>query len=427
MSDRSIRLAAICLSVAAAAVAADSGPPGEGVPKAVSVLLLGDTGYDYGWLEAEDLDSPLDVRAFAVAELDDWLEDGRPIDEFRLPPMHRLEATGGYVMASGMWPVSKAARRWCDDAQRCDFGVMLGDNIYPAGATLGADGRDDAARFRELLWAPYEKLRDQNPGFRVYPVLGNHDWETSREGALAQVAYLQGSPLFHMPALFYRQEAAPGVEVFAIDTTVMLAGEKVYEDSIGADGQPRQTGEIDAEVPWATPRGDEARMLAWLETALAQSQARWKLVIGHHPLWASSGSKHEESKVLRRLLMPVLCRYADAYLAGHDHTLEVHTDDCRTAAPAYRKVPPLLQVVSGAAGKQRPLHTPFMAWQDGAHPQKTTHFARGLIWGFAELELAGDSATVHVVSTPDSGTGEPQLQFTRSFARRSAASREVAP
>jgi hypothetical protein len=381
--------------------------------------LFGDTGYDYDWLEPGDHKNPLSGRQFVIKELDDWLEDNLPIEEFALPPMHFAEQTGGFVMASGMRPVSKAARQWCAPSDRCHFAVMLGDNIYDAGATLGADGRDDAARFEALLNRPYRGLQEQDPDFVVYPVLGNHDWDTSREGAMAQVEYLRQSPLYRMDGVFYRVRPAPGVELFAIDTTLLLNAETVYEDAVTAEGVPIETGKEDDEEPWATPTGDEARMLVWLEASLADSDARWKLVIGHHPLWSSSGTKHEEAKVLRRLLMPTLCGYADAYLAGHDHTLEVHTDDCRVEGERYRDTPPLLQVVSGAAGKQRPVHTPFMAWQDRDAPQKTTWFVEGLVWGFAEMVLDDESAAVHVVTTPDSGSGEPVLTYSHSSARRS--------
>jgi hypothetical protein len=392
---------------------------------AVSLLLLGDTGYHYDWLEQDEDTQASGAREFVIEALDDWIEKNRPIEEFRLPPMHFAEQAGGYVMASGLWPVSKAARSWCGLDNRCHFGVMLGDNIYPAGATLGADGRVDAHRFDALLWQPYKGLREQDPNFLMYPVLGNHDWKTSRDGAMLQVEYLQASPLYHMDGLFYRAHAAPGVEVFAIDTNVLLADETVYEDAVDSRGTPIDTGVVEDQVAWALPQGAEADMVSWLEQSLAASNARWKLVIGHHPLWASSGTKHEQAKVLRRLLMPVLCRYADAYLAGHDHTLEVHADDCRAVASGFAEVPPLLQVVSGAAGKQRPLHTPFMAWQDRVYPQKKTYFAQGLVWGFSELVLDDETATVHVVSTPDSGIGTAVLRYSGNFARRSGLSREV--
>jgi hypothetical protein len=424
------RLVLMLLPAAATlAVSACAGQPGRAANgeqgKVTSILLIGDTGYDYDWLEQDDYDEKFTAREFVIKELDDWLEDKLPIHEFRLPPMHYAEQTGGYVMASGMWPVSEASTRWCAEASRCDFGVMLGDNIYPSGATQGADGRDDDERFRDLLWAPYQGYREQDPDFVIYPVLGNHDWETSREGAMRQVDYLEQSPLYHMDGIFYRARPAPDVELFAIDTTVMLAGETVYKDALDDAGVPQRSGEVEPEVPWATPEGDEATMLEWLESALAQSDARWKIVIGHHPLWSSSGTKIEEEIVLRRILRPVLCRYADAYVAGHDHMLEVHTDDCRgeTAAGA----PPLLHIVSGAAGKQRPEHSAFMAWQEQAHPELATLFVRSLVWGFGELRLAGEKAELIMLTTPNDGSGTPEPEFEADFARRSGNVAASAP
>jgi hypothetical protein len=387
----------------------------------VSILIFGDTGYDYDWLEEEDYEQPLTGREFVLNELDGWIEDHRPIEEFAIPPMHFAAQTGGYVMASGMWPVSKAVHNWCAADDKCDFGVMLGDNIYPAGATAGADGRDDAARFDDLLWKPYKGLKDQDPDFVIYPVLGNHDWDTSREGAMAQVAWLERSPLYSLDGIFYRRKASPDVEIFAIDTTVLLNGLPVYDDALAADGTPIDTGVFDQDEPWAEPVDGEQQMLAWLEQALSDSDARWKIVIAHHPLWSSSGSKHEEAKVLREVLLPTLCRYADAYIVGHDHTLELHSDDCRSAGSEYRELPPLVQVVSGAAGKQRPVHTPFMAWQDREFPQKKTWYAKGLVWGFAEMQLDGDTATVTLVSTPNSGSGEAVVLYSQTFARRSGS------
>jgi tartrate-resistant acid phosphatase type 5 len=413
MRARVVVVAAILLAACSGTLTApDSRAP-------ISILVFGDTGYDYNWLEAEDYENAFTGREFVIYELDDWIEDNLPIEDFDPPPMHFAEQTGGYVERSGMWPVAKAMQAWCAPAERCQFGAMLGDNIYDAGATAGADGRDDAERFADLLRLPYKGLQEQDPEFVIYPVLGNHDWDTSREGAVAQLEYLRQSPLYAMEGFYYRVKAAPDVELFAIDTTLLLNAETVYDDAVAPDGTPINTGQEDNYEPWAMPVGDEARMLAWLEESLAQSDARWKLVIGHHPIWSSSGTKHEEANVLRRLLMPVLCRYADAYLVGHDHTLEIHTDDCRTEGENYRNAPPLLQLISGAGAKQRPVHRPFIAWQDRQYPQKATWFAEGMLWGFAELVLTGDTATVHLVTTPENGSGETRVEFSHDFQRRS--------
>ncbi len=394
-------------------------PPDEGPGSATSILLIGDTGYDYDWLEQDDYDDKFTGREFVMKELDDWIEDKLPIENFAIPPMHFAEQTGGYVMASGMWPVSKASTAWCAEAGRCEFGVMLGDNIYPSGATLGADGRDDDERFRDLLWAPYKGYRDQDPEFVLYAVLGNHDWETSREGAMLQVEYMQQSPLYHMDGIWYRARPTPDIELFAIDTTVMLAGHTVYKDALDDAGVPIHTGEVEPEVPWATPQGDERNMLAWLEAALAESDARWKIVIGHHPLWSSSGTKVEEEIVLRRILRPVLCRYADAYIAGHDHMLEVHTDDCRNELPDGNDAPPLLHVVSGAAGKQRPANPAFMDWQLREHADLKSLYVRALVWGFGELVVEDDVAKLIMVTTPNDGSGATNVEYENDFARRS--------
>ena len=160
-------------------------------------------------------------------------------------------------------------------------------------------------------------------------------------------------------------------------------------------------------------------MVAWLERSLAESTARWKIVVAHHPLWSSAGSKYEQARVLRRLILPALCRYADLYLAGHDHTFELHHDDCREALPG-EQVAPLPSVVSGAASKQRALHTNFMRHQSRKYPQLSTEWARGLVWGFAHLGVSGDSATLTFVETPDDGSGKAETVHVTKFERRSA-------
>jgi hypothetical protein len=180
---------------------------------------------------------------------------------------------------------------------------------------------------------------------------------------------------------------------------------------------------VDERPAWAKPQTERERnMVAWLEQALRESSARWKIVMAHHPLWSSAGSKFQEARVLRRLILPALCKYADMYLAGHEHTLELHSDSCAKALPGGR-VLPLPQIVSGAAAKQRPLNTWFMAHQARDNPELTTFFAKGMTWGYAHLTLDGDRATVQVFSTPDDGSGRNVLETTQTFQRRSGALR----
>jgi hypothetical protein len=173
-------------------------------PPAIEFLAFGDGGYHYDYLEADAGEGLMTPEAFTEAERLDWLGDKRPPAEFKPPPAYLRPDTGGYVLASGQAAVATAMRRWCDGPPACEFAVMLGDNIYPNGATGGADGRSDAERFRKVLFEPYSPLAATTPRFRIYAALGNHDWRTSREAAMAQVRYLEQTPPFYMDGIRYR-------------------------------------------------------------------------------------------------------------------------------------------------------------------------------------------------------------------------------
>jgi tartrate-resistant acid phosphatase type 5 len=393
-------------------------------PAPIEFIAFGDTGYRLDYLDPEDVTPPLDEAAFIADQKKRWIKDHRPPGEFTLPPMAQVQTPTGQatVAASGLLPTARAIDNYCAGTARCQFGVLLGDNIYPDGATLGADGRDDAKRFQDMFVEPYGKFGWGNPDFRIYTVLGNHDWHTSRAGAMAQVRFHETTRPFYMDGISY--SAVPGrtrgeVEVFALDTHVLLAGENVLDGKLGPDGSEMPTTEVDTSEPWAAPAtADEKAMVANLEARLKASTAKWKIVIGHHPLWSSSGGKFQQSRSLRAAILPVLCRYADLYFAGHEHTLELATDDCSTALPG-EKVTPMPAIVTGAAGKQRPLNTAFMGHQDRNNPQYHSIYARGMVWGFAHVRLASDTATVTMVSTPNDGSGTFKLERVQAFPHRS--------
>jgi tartrate-resistant acid phosphatase type 5 len=384
----------------------------------LTMLAFGDSGYHYDYLEKEDYETVLTRDQFLAKERKDWIKDKRPIEELAYPPMYQLPVNGSVIAASGQAPVANSMREYCA-AHGCDFGALLGDNIYPDGATARADGIDDARRFRDLFTIPYGPLGEGRPEFRIYAVLGNHDWHTSREGAMAQVHFLERSPPFYMRGLFYRvvPPAARGeIEIFALDTEVLLAGTTVYKARLTDDAREAPSTEVEQLEPWAAPQTEaERNMVAWLEDALANSKARWKIVIGHHPLWSTAGSKFEQAKVLRRLILPALCRHADLYLAGHEHTLELHSDDCSAATSNKRA--PLPQVVSGSAAKMRPINSLFMRHQLQANPQLRTLWARGLAWGFSHLTFEENRVTVRMVQVPDDGSAA-HVVYEHTFARR---------
>ncbi len=414
-----MRRGALLAALGALAACASQRPATQPIAE---FLAFGDSGYHYDYLEFDDEPGPKTLEAFVEDERLEWLEDKRPPAEFEATPAYRVPESGSYIAASGQAGVAGAMRRWCDSPAACDFAVMLGDNIYPDGATAGSDVRDDAERFRKIFHEPYAPLAANGPAFRIYVALGNHDWKTSREGAMAQVRYHEQTRPFYMDGIRYR--VAPTgdpreVEIFVLDTHVMLSDHSILDDALTDDGRELDSGKIDTPQPWAIPQdADEWGMAEWLEKSLAESPARWKIVTGHHPIWSSAGSKFHQARMMRRLILPALCRHADMYLAGHEHTLELFTDGCKEVPEAQGR-PPLPQLVSGAAGKQRPLNTNFARHQLAAHPELAGLYAQGLTWGFSHVTLGADQATIRIITIPDDGSDAPQLAFEHTFQRRS--------
>ena len=351
------------LCLAGAAACTTSAP--DSAQTAVPFIAFGDSGNHPGYLSQRDRNNPAGAQP------------------------------------SGLTPVSNAMTKWCEQ-ESCAFALMLGDNIYPDGAT-GED--DDAQRLYDILIEPFARLGLGTNGFRIYAALGNHDWRTSRAGARVQAAFMETTPPFYMDGWFYRVQPPGGrgrIEIFVLDTQLLLGTVEIPKVRIGEDGVPvEDADETTGRPEWTRPQTEAERgMAAWLEDALRDSRADWKVVIGHHPLWSAVGGKHAESAALREMILPALCRYADAYFAGHEHTLEVHTYDCDEPGPAR---PPLVQVVSGAAGKQRTINPAYRDRQLAAVPRLATLYAEGTVWGFAHASVDGDTLTLRMVKVDAKG------------------------
>lgn len=426
--ERSILLLVSIAFVGTLAVACSKDKPATDTPSdaathaSVGILMFGDSGYHLNYPDQDDYDDLFTPEEFYQDEWDDWEDDKRPMDEFEARPTSISPVTGQTVPATGMHAVSRAMKTFCAEKATCHFGLMLGDNIYPSGATLGADGFDDADRFRDIFTIPFGDIVQKPDSYRTYVTLGNHDWETSREGGFAQIEFLDAAEEFYIDGPFYTVKPPAGngdIELFIVDTAMILASTTVYEDFLHDDGSEATTDILDEPDYFVEPMTEaEKAQPQWLEEQLKASTAKWKFVVAHHPVWSSSGSKFEQARVLREMLLPAMCRYADGYLVGHDHTLEIHTDDC-SAALGKATVEPLVQIVSGAAAKQRPTHTTFMQHQDAKYPEHKTLYAEGLLWGFAHMTLEGDTARVQTIKLPDDGSSDMTVSFEFEFPRRS--------
>lgn len=312
---------------------------------------------------------------------------------------------------TGLPTMAAMMRTYCE-SKPCEFGIMLGDNIYPDGVE-GLDAEDDQARFDEVFVKPFTPMLTVNPDFRIYPTLGNHDWRGKRAGAASQIEFLKNTPPFAMKDVFY--SAIPkgmegDIELFIVDTEIILSQHQIYKDKLDDAGREMRTeGDFEKPITHTLPLTDgEKNQLIWLKHALDASTAKWKIIVAHHPLWSSGSTKFEQAHVIRRELLPIICGRADAYFAGHEHTSEVHSDSCETVMPEG-EAKPLLHVISGAFSKSRLVNPGFKAYQDRTYPQLNSQFAVGKqpegseheymqTWGFAHITLEGDAATVRMVT-----------------------------
>jgi tartrate-resistant acid phosphatase type 5 len=164
------------------------------------------------------------------------------------------------------------------NAEPFDFGVTFGDNFYPSGMT----GPDDT-RWRDWWETLYGPL-----GIVFYPSLGNHEWY-SDDGAAAEIVYR--SPTWRFPAPYYSFTAGP-VQFFVVDTTEISEAEAI-----------------------------------WLDKAVGASTSHWKVVYGHHPIFAPERNAKSGMymKYTQARLWPVIRGRVDAYLCGHQHAM-AHMD-----------------------------------------------------------------------------------------------------
>jgi predicted phosphodiesterase len=202
-----------------------------------------------------------------------------------------------------------------------DFVLHLGDVIYPDGQAEGYD---------PWFFDPYAGVLDRAP---VFPVLGNHDYISSR--------------------------GQPYLEAFYLPANNPEQSERYYSFDWGN----AHFTALDSNQRFE-PDSDERR---WLEADLAASDALWKFVFFHHALYTTGPHGHDGYVIpLRDTLAPLFEQYGvDFVFAGHDHTYERSTPR-RDYAPASDGV---VYIVSGGggAGLYAVGASPFTAFSASVH------------------------------------------------------------
>jgi len=194
-------------------------------------------------------------------------------------------------MGCGCSDQAKVARKMIDWYRTNPYKVVitLGDNIY--GSFFGAHGGSKTL-FAERFDKYYQPLIDQ--GVKFYATLGNHDLET--HGGRDEI---QDTQRFHIlgPDGYYSFESDAKVDGKPLVLFVSLNS----PDLINKD----QADSI---------------QIGWLSKTLTGSNAIWKVIYFHHPLYAPSGEGHEPSVRLRRALEDVfVAAGVQLVLTGHNH------------------------------------------------------------------------------------------------------------
>ena len=209
------------------------------------------------------------------------------------------------------------------DAIKPNFIVSAGDNFYPKGVVSEKD---------PLFFFSFENIYTAfSLQWDWYLILGNHDYLGKPD---AQVKYSEISRRWKMPARYYSKkfslggDSAKQVLILFIDTNPLIP--QFYSN-------PEYGPNVRAT--------DSAAQKKWIETELANasSNIKWKIIVGHHPMY-TGGSRTEgyDTKAIRNTLKPLFDKYnVDAFISGHEHSLQ----HLKTTGPTHH-------FVSGSASEK---------------------------------------------------------------------------
>jgi 3',5'-cyclic AMP phosphodiesterase CpdA len=170
---------------------------------------------------------------------------------------------------AGQYAVAEAMTQYCYQ-KPYKLVILAGDNIYNNG---------EIEKIGAVFERPYQSLLKQ--GVKFHACLGNHDIRTANGDP--QVRY----PGFNMQGRYYTFRRDP-VQFFALDTN---------------------------------HNADLQTQLTWLEQELKRSNATWKIVFGHHPVYSSG--MYGSSQALIKSLTPLFQKYGvQLYINGHEHNYE---------------------------------------------------------------------------------------------------------
>ena len=179
---------------------------------------------------------------------------------------------------------SRLIRAAFQEAPKADFILHAGDLVNRAS--------------RDLEWAEWFDATGFIHGMiAAVPVAGNHEYQKLNMGRGDQDRLL---------SIMWRPQFTLPEDPRLPDDLKEAAYEVRYSDDIHLFILSTQNQQI-------------AEQAAWLDARLGESDAKWRIVSMHHPIFSSGDDR--DSPERRAALLPVLNKHSvDLVLQGHDHT-----------------------------------------------------------------------------------------------------------
>jgi 3',5'-cyclic AMP phosphodiesterase CpdA len=225
---------------------------------------------------------------------------------------------------NGQFKQKEVADRMGETAEQLDAQMVIstGDNFYINGIASTEDYAWISSF--ENIYTAHSLMVDW------FPVLGNHDY---RGNPQAEIDYTKKSRRWRMPARYHSVEKNIGKDgkdkvLFAFLDTSPFDPELYHDKRMHKDFFQQDT----------------AAQKKWLDSLLTNSTAKWKIVVGHHPLYTSGPRLNITQPIIAAFDAVLEKHKIDVYFAGHEHDLQHQQPKGKTVH----------HFVSGAGSEKRP-------------------------------------------------------------------------
>ena len=180
--------------------------------------------------------------------------------------------------------------------ENAQFIISTGDNFYEAGVQSITDSQWETS---------FEKVYSGTGLQKDWLVaLGNHDYQGNPQ---AQIDYSLKSPRWKMPSRYFTL-------VKTIDETIKVR--LVFIDSNPFVKEYLKNPKAYSDIA----NQDTQKQLVWLDSVLTNAKEKWKIVVGHHPIY-SAGFGHGNQDELVSQIKPILEKnHVQMYFCGHSHS-----------------------------------------------------------------------------------------------------------